>query len=291
MDLKSKRKGFSGVTHMLIALCLFMIILLIPIDLFKDYVTKLKSNIIFMVVAFTIIAGASLLPDLDNHESTAGYQLGFVGSIMKLFMTITSSIIFTLYRLKNDKEPVSMHRMFWHTPFSAMIFILLFLFIPKSNQVFGDMIIKAFKNKNLIEFVFEFTTPMLCLFLGFVSSLLGSNMLLYWPLKLFHVDRRTKSLIHKIIPILILIFSFNLTLNELRYIGITIGLGYMFHIIGDLFSQGSVPIIWPIPIKGQAYWKPWILGPFQIRTGGIVNMILNYGLLVVNFILFYVIFF
>lgn len=289
--LNRKVKGFSGVTHLLLALTLFFLLFLIPIGSLVDFVGLAKSDIKYFLVVMIIIGGASLLPDLDNDESTAGYQLGFIGVVIKTVMKTIAYIIYSFYHLKNDREPKSMHRLFWHTPFVAFLIILYFMFLfPTGKESFVDMITKLFEDKDISLFLINNTSVFILIVVSYACTLLGSNVLLYWPLKLLPISYKIKSLINNIVPIVVMVVVCMMPLDQLRFIGLSIGLGYLFHILGDLISQGSVPVHWPIPYKGKAWNTPWILGPFQIKTGGIVNTILNFVLIGVNVVLLITIF-
>lgn len=284
--LNSKIKGFSGITHILLALTFFFIMMLIPIDIMKEFVRLSKGDIKYFLSFMIVISGAALLPDLDNDESTAGYQLGIIGAIIRVFMKTTAYIVFSLYNLKNDKKPVSMHRLLWHAPIIPILSIVYFtVFMPVSNLSYKSLLTSAFYNKTMIDFVINNTSTTIVVIAAYISCKLGSNVLLYWPMKILPIGYRTRSLINTIIPMLVMIFIVTIPITQLKYIGIAVALGYLFHILGDMVSQGSVPIHWPIPWSGRAWNKPAILGPFQIATGGIVNTLLNFVLLGFNIIL------
>ena len=289
--LKQKVKAFSGITHVLLAVLLFLLLMMFPIPFLNEYVARLKSNIPLLFVSFIVLSGASLLPDLDNDVSTAGFQLGFIGSIMTTFMKSIAQMIYSLYNLKGDRPPKSMHRLFWHTPFVGILMIVFFWFkLPTGNLVFGEALVAAYKNKSLISFILANLSGFILILLAFISGHLGSNILLYWPLKLLPVGYRVKRIIEYLVPGFIFFYLFKATYTDLKFIGLSISLGYLFHIVGDAITKGSVPVIWPIPWKKQAWAKPRILGPFQIETGGLVNMILNFVFLILNVILMYKLF-
>lgn len=286
VQLEKKRKGFSGITHVLLAITLFLVVLLFPVSIVSDFISLALSNTLYFLIFLFILSGASLLPDLDNDESTAGYHLGIIGSIIKTFMKTTAFVVYSLYNLPNDRPPKSMHRLLWHTPFVAILILIYFIyFTPQGDISYWSVLVGAFKNKDFADLFINHTSTTLTIILAYICGKLGSNILLYWVLKLLPIKRYIKSLISSIIPLIILFYLLVIPISQLKYIGIAIGLGYLFHIIGDLISQGSVPVHWPIPYKKQAWHNPWILGPFQIRTGGIVNTILNFILLGLNIVL------
>jgi hypothetical protein len=75
----------------------------------------------------------------------------------------------------------------------------------------------------------------------------------------------------------------------------SIAVGYVYHIIGDLITKGGIPIF-PIPWHSRGGWQLWhhiTLPNFKlaIETGGTINTILNYVMIVVDITLAYIIFF
>jgi membrane-bound metal-dependent hydrolase YbcI (DUF457 family) len=75
--------------------------------------------------------------------------------------------------------------------------------------------------------------------------------------------------------------------SVIRFLGAGIYIGALFHCVGDAFSLGSIPFVYPIPVKKQAYWRPHI--PGQIETAGLANKILDIALLVADlFGLYYI---
>lgn len=284
--LRKKVKGFGGVTHVLLAITLLLLMLIYPFPYFKDFVGMAQESTKYFLIFLFIVSGAALLPDLDNDESTAGYQLGIFGSLIKVFMKTTAYIVYSVYNLKNDQPPKSMHRLLWHTPLIGLLILLYFVyFSPEGNQSYWNLITSTISNGTYTSFAINHIVTTVIMIIAYLCAVLGSNIILYWPMKILPFGNFIKSMINNIVPILILIFLLNIPIYELQYIGIAIGLGYIFHLVGDIITQGSVPLIWPIPWNGKAWNKPNILGPFQIRTGGIVNTIINFVLLGLNLFL------
>lgn len=286
-NLNTKKSGFSGITHILIAITLTLVMIRFPFKLTQDFVSFITSNWILIISSFLIIIGASLLPDLDNDISTATVQLGIIGALIKTSMQTISYIVYAFTRLRNDdKAPQSMHRKLFHTPFVAFLLIALFYFgLEIESNSFLNIVRDISLNKNWSE-ILSYPVTSICILLIFISTWLGINTIMYWPLKIVRISLlvKNKQILFILIAMAITYYSMTLPMTQLRYMGIAIGVGYLFHIIGDLFSEGSVPIIWPIPaLWAKKFWyAPNILGPFQIYTGGIVNKIINIGLLVLN---------
>lgn len=296
MSLREKHKGFSGITHFLIAIFLFFCMWLIPIPFSQDYIAAIKDNIIFAIIIFLIISGASLLPDLDSSPlqeggSTAVYQLGILGMGLSTLAITISGVVYSLFHTKYDEKPKSQHRMLFH---SALIPIALFLYsyfiIEDSNKILKNNL--NFNNISIAIMV-AFSA---------ISIYLGASMFLYKILSLIGKQKFTQILC-LIIMVLSIFYIINIPYKTLKLIGIAISLGYFFHILADMFSKGSSPILFPIPLpvsfknlifkrelKFQLWKKPNILGKFMITTGGIVNIILNFVMFGLDVLLFWFIF-
>ena len=287
--LKSKQQGFSGLTHMLIAALMFCLMFIAPLKICKNYVHLISQNKMFLFVVFFITIGSALLPDLDNPDgSTAGFQLSLVGKVLTTGMVSLSFVAYSLIHTGKDKKPISMHRMLFHAPVVPLIIGICFWFlIPASNIKFIDSFRIAMAHKTIPNFLIDNIAPFICIVFTFISSWLAASCILYRLMKLFH-NQRFSHILYIIIGLVCTFFAGNLSYTELRFIGLTIALGFFYHIFGDLFSQGSIPILFPIPIMGKFWWKP--VFPGQIYTAGIVNKILNIVLIVTDLVVPWVLF-
>ena len=265
-----------GKTHSLVSIMLLCICLVIPIDLLQNTVWLLKENILFFIVGVIVLAGGALLPDLDNSQSSAGSTLGFMGSIVTIFMQSTSSIIWTLMHSKRDRPPMTPHRYFWHTLVASFSIICLFLFgLPNGNET----ILQAIRNDSLIGFLTNNIVIVVFIFMVFMAVLCGSNMVLSKIIKFFNLPKA----LNYICPVLVLIYIFTLNFSHLRVLGICIGLGYLFHCIEDFFADSGVPLLWPIPIAGHMWFRCKF--PITCQTGGIINTMIDFIVLAIDIIL------
>lgn len=243
-----KIKGFMGKTHALLSIMLLCILLLIPINVFKDTLWLLKDNILFFITGLIILVGGSLLPDLDNVQSSAGSTLGFMGSMFTSFMQSTSTIVFKVAHTKSDREPPTPHRYFWHTLVASIgLFSIFFFGLPKGET----KILEDIQQKSIGTFLQENAIILFLLLIVYMAVLCGSNMVIYRLIKLFKLPRA----INHIFPVAMLVYLFFINYNQLRILGICVSLGYLFHCIEDCFADTGVPILWPIPIKGQMWHR------------------------------------
>jgi membrane-bound metal-dependent hydrolase YbcI (DUF457 family) len=126
-----------AVTHVLASI--------IPVDLYRDYVTKHKKHFTLFTILVAGIAG--LLPDLDIALSLIMSKLGW-------------------------QIPLLFHRGFTHT----LLFGLIFL-IPGLRLWFSK---NKYKKWGILFFVISFGITMHILLDLIISS--GSSILLFWPL-------------------------------------------------------------------------------------------------------------
>lgn len=239
-------KGFMGKTHALLSIMLLCVCLLIPINVFKETIWLLKDNILFFIIGIVVTVGGALLPDLDNVQSSAGSTLGFMGSMFTTFMQSTSNIIWNLVHTKHERRPPTPHRFFWHTLVAGMGILLLFYFgLPKGET----KIVEDIKEKSIGTWLQENVILLFFILFLFMTVLCGSNMVMYRIIKLFKLPKA----LNYISPMAICGYLFAIDYNHLRILGICIGLGYILHCVEDCFADTGVPILWPIPIKGQ-FW-------------------------------------
>ena len=278
---KSNVYGWMGKTHALLSVMLLCICLLVPINVFKETIWLLKDNILFFIVGLTCLVGGALLPDLDNCSSSAGSTLGFMGSIITIFMQSTSSIIWTLMHTRRERMPMTPHRYFWHTLVASGGIICLFWFgIPTGEST----IFTGIKEETLQVFLQNNIALLFFIIILFMAVLCGSDMILYRIIKWFKLPK----LLSYILPVLVLIYTFTLDYTHLRILGICIGLGYLFHCLEDFFADSGVPLLWPIPITGHMWFRCKF--PITCTTGGLINTILDIVVLAIDIVLIALVF-
>lgn len=278
-------KGFMGKTHALLSIALLCICLLIPIDVFKETIWLLKDNIVFFCVGIVVTVGGALLPDLDNNRSSAGSTLGFMGSMFTTFMQSTSEIFWNIVHTKRERRPPTPHRYFWHTLVASIGVISLFYFgLPK-----GDVkILEDIKEKGIGTWLQDNVVLLFFIIFLFMAVLCGSNMIMYRIIKFFKLPKA----LNYISPTAMCGYLFFIDYTHLRILGICIGLGYMFHCIEDCFADTGVPILWPIPIKGQ-FWhriKFFVTCKTDTEEPSLANTIIDIVALAVDISLIAIIF-
>lgn len=288
-ELLKEHSGFQGLTHWLIAVLLFFLMWLIPWSFANNYIDAINDSALFALIIFFVIGGAAILADLDSSPlqgggSAAIYQLGFLGDILSLMCITVSAVVYSIVHTRYDDKPKSQHRMLFHAPIIPIaIYIYVRIFIPSNDS-------KLWSNIGI-----ETAGIAFIVFLAGVSVYLGANMLMYKLLKLIGKQYYT-SKVCMFIMVSSVLYMLNMPYSQLKLVGTAVALGYMFHILSDLLTEGSVPLFFPIPIpnkKGHLrfWWKPYILGyRLAITTGGVFNIILNFALFGINIFLAWFIF-
>lgn len=301
--LNEEHAGFLGMTHWLISMFLFFCLWLLPIEYARDYINAINSNKLFFFLIIFIIGGASLVPDLDSSPvqeggSTAVYQLGFLGYLLSIAFITISGVIYSLFHTRYDAKPPSQHRMLFHAPIVPISIYVYTLYLSNKLEKFGySNIMEMIKEENS-SILFEYTGLLVILFFCGVSVYLGANMLLYKLLEIFKQQKYTQ-FIYLGIMVISIIYMLFMPIEQLELIFFSFSLGYLFHIFADVFSEGSCPLFFPIPLpykglnfkKLQLWRKPYFISSkFAITTGGALNTILNFVMMGLNFVLIWILF-
>lgn len=214
-----------------------------------------------MLIMFCMVAaGGALLPDLDNTASTAKSSLGIFGTGISAFMRATSPPIQELISSKYDRRSTGhedAHRGFYHTFLSGILFGALFAFLcsPVISIKAGGLII----NGKLISLILLFISVDLAF-----SAILGE----VW---------KSKKIMDSIVSI-VLAFAVSAVIwygmadhGNYTMIGVGLGIGWIIHILGDMFTVSGAPALFPLKIRGK-YW--YDIRFLKIKAGGAMeNMV------------------
>jgi len=267
MNTKIKKRieedyGFMGPTHAVSAIAFYLILALF----FKNFLINLgiSNNLLILVFSSIVIAGAALIPDLDNTQSTAMSVLGIFGEFVSNIMRTIAKIIYDLTKSKYDNSSSNPHRGFWHTILAG---ILLGILIKLSLNLNINLPIKIFtieKINDLFAFVWVFFTVQLAM-----SSLFNSFIKKY---KNLITGKILLLLLGTIITASLIYFN-----NDYSWIPVSISLGYVFHIIGDAMTAQGVPLLFPIKFKGKRWFNHRIM---KIHAGSDLEKMFIYPLFI-----------
>lgn len=281
-------RGFSGITHWLFGICAFFGLWLLPIDFSKNYVIYITQSILFAFTTFLTVSGSVMFPDLDSNPIQEGgsfalYQLGLIGHAISIFMITVSGVVYTILHTSVDEKPQSQHRMLFHAPSVPISFFIIVYFSKFGN---GSISSRGWNDTPVMIYII--------VFLAAICVYLGAAMLFYKALSIFHQENKTQFL-NIVCTAVSIYMMYNMDFDRIKMLGYAVSFGYLVHVISDLFSQGSIPLFFPLPMpvsfknwKLQIWKKPRI--PFAIETGGAINTILNFILTIIAGGLFYKIF-
>lgn len=296
--LKEQRNGFSGVNHVLIAIGLILLILLLPSFFDNPFSNFMKTNLsphdlksgVFTFFAVVLIMGGALLPDVDNSKADGGsmatWELGFIGSCLSSVMIMTSSFMTSIFKTKKDRLPPTQHRMFWHTLLVPLLMYLMIHYMCRGSSTTLYEVIKGSvdtRGINSLTLVFDFIALSLFVCLGlYVGAMCAlKKVCKFVPVlpqkfvKLFPGG-------FTIVGLILCVAYFSI--DEIKVLAYFVVIGYLFHLIGDLFADTGIPALFPIDvIIRRKFWGRYcLLGPFSPKTGSTLESVLKFVFLAVD---------
>ena len=251
--------AFMGRTHALSAVAVILAVFSFIPSLYMA-MSGGDGGYAMLAMFCMVAAGGALLPDLDNTASTAKSSLGVFGTGISAFMRATSPPIQELISSKYDRRSTGhedAHRGFYHTFLSGIIVGALFAFLcsPIISIKIGSLTV----NGRLISLLLLFMSVDLAM-----SALLGE----VWKAK-----RAMDSLVSIIVAFAIsaLIWYGMGEHGNYTMIGVGLGIGWIIHILGDMFTVSGAPALFPLKIRGK-YW--YDIRFLKIKAGGAMeNMV------------------
>lgn len=217
----------------------------------------------FLVMGTSVVAGASLLPDLDSFTATVTKSFGFFGRILYYLTNSLSMAVYTITKTSRDENKENGHRTFTHTLIGSILFGLLSLgltSVPGSVDIFSQ------------------DTP-----LAEVFGLLIMAFLLHLATAgLFAPQiKKAKSKLGLLAPYILMVFSvlttilvfFMLPEHTVNYQWLAAGVtgGMIIHILGDTITKMGTPLLWPIKIRGKRWYDVSLPAFLRITAGGTVE--------------------
>lgn len=198
-----------------------------------------------LLVAATV-AGWSLAPDLDHPGAVATRWGGWVTGWLSLALRELSAVAFEATRTPRDRDSEGTHRHLSHT--------FVFAAVVGGVTALGTAL-----------------SPWWGVLLPVtVGTLLAGRSLGRWVLGAGAV------------PVVWGLLAGGDELSPVRgWIGVAVALGCVVHILGDALTRAGVPFLWPLPIRGQRWFR--IATPYglRFRAGGGAERLLVFPLFVV----------
>lgn len=282
IDLSRERSGFSGVNHVLIAIMLSLLLLMVPVEPFSPFLSNIMSSPVFGIMGLLTICGGALLPDMDNLKSDGGsaatWSLGALGSIVSSLMVTISSIVTSVFHGRRDVRPDTQHRFFWHTLLVPLVGLLLTeLLVPDSSA-------------RVIDSVTSSAAVIIPLVLVAICIYVGAILLLKKICKVLPIGKPSIiALLLMVGSVLIVVFMLNE--HQLKMLTLCVSLGYLFHLVGDLFADGGIPALFPVTGIFGKFFMRVRLSPVTVKTGSTLESLLKIVFLAIDLVLAYLVFF
>lgn len=251
----SSDRAFMGATHAMSAIFVFLLVLVITPDGLRWALGS--ASIWIAILSLMTIAGACSLPDLDNTSSTSRNSLGPLGVGLSTIFRVSSRAIQTIVRTKRDDPTPNPHRGFWHTiPASAILGFLVFLGASMEGTI--DMPWGEVTHGGIFAFVIT----------GLLVHLSLSGLA-----KDFMKKVKKNSIIGELATFIVSFLLTSLVYFNLPddtgfwWLGVTVFVGCVIHIMGDAFTTAGVPIFFPLTAftKGKFWWNTRLT---SMKAGG-----------------------
>ncbi len=249
-------KAFMGTTHALSGFAVFLALVAFA-PAIAEWAGFTSPAII--VLAAVVVAGAALIPDLDNTTSTAKNSLGLLGEGLSIVFRGSATAIQTVVRGPRDDANVDPHRGFWHTiPASIILGVLVWLLTAIQAPVFipfiGDV---------TFGWIGAVVVAFICIHMAF-AGLFGKIIK-----KVIRGSAGFESALTLATSVAVLALFWFIPRDEnFWWLSIAVAMGAILHILGDAFTTAGVPLTFPIPVKGKLWWKTRFL---PIKAGGTVE--------------------
>lgn len=250
--------GFMGITHAMSAVAVVALVLALR----PSIVLALFDSASLLAVVATVlaIAGACMIPDLDNTSSRAKSDLGPVGSVLSGIFRVSSTLVQSAFATKYDRRGEwwpNPHRGLWHTPFMAVVSgvlvrLLVGIGAPVSLGRFGETTV------------------------GEVVALVVLSLMLHLALSsvfkpFMDKFKRGFGVAGDLVA---LALSVALSFSVLSSVSGSVGVGWVafalcagmvVHDLGDSFTTYGCPLLFPFPFRGKR-WYAFRLS--RIKAGG-----------------------
>jgi len=211
----------------------------------------LISSDILLAISILVGAGAGLWPDWDHTKATAATTFGWFSKTLAYFIENGSQFIYATTRRGRDAKRSGGHRTFTHTFLFAGL-SGIGVYFASSNEI----------AKLSILFV------MLCLGLrGLfpVATTKGRKRKLGSFLWFLYM-------VASLIPLAI--YMHKIPTIEPIVLAVTVAIGTAVHSLGDCLTNSGAPLLFPLPIHGQLWYR--FKAPARFSTGSELGKKIEY---------------
>lgn len=233
------------------------------------------------ILGTVMAAGAALAPDIDSKQSTVVRSFGIFGLVGYHIANGIGIGIRNLTATRKDGSVENGHRTFFHTSVMAVIMGLLVAFLTSFTNT-----VTLFGEEHPLGQVIA------VVLMGIFLNLALAGLL----------EKKIKKARATYGPYVLMLISFGLAAviafflpaeNEpgstgtYAWLGIAVGLGWYFHLLGDAITKMGVPLAWPVKVRGKRWYDVALPSFMRITAGGAFEkQILFPGLVVATVLLF-----
>ena len=213
--------------------------------------------------AVAVVAGA-LIPDFDNTSSTAKSSMGIFGEPITFAFRESSRLVQTIHTKQDAKSRAKahdvVHRGFWHSLVGAGALALIVNFLTSNPLTTAVLLPFGFVG---ISNLGALVAATLCLAAMHIA-MSGLNV---GALKAVKGVKNIGSTLMFLVSVAVTLLFFNaIPAGQYTWLGYSLGIGAVVHIIGDAFTKAGVPLFSPIiPRKGKL-WYTYRFATFEAKS-------------------------
>lgn len=217
----------------------------------------------YVLSAVAFVAGA-LIPDFDNTSSTAKSSMGIFGGPITFAFRESSRLVQTIHTKQDAKSRAKahdvVHRGFWHSLVGAVALALIVNFLTSNPLMTAIMLPLGFLGIGNLGALIAAVICLAALHIAVSGLNLGA-------LKAAKSTKNVGSTLMFLVSVAVTLMFFNsIPAGQYMWLGYSLGIGAVVHIIGDAFTRAGVPLFSPIiPRKGKL-WYTYRFATFEAKS-------------------------
>ncbi len=218
---------------------------------------------LYVLSAVAFVAGA-LIPDFDNTSSTAKSSMGIFGEPITFAFRESSRLVQTIHTKQDAKSRAKahdvVHRGFWHSLVGAGALALIVNFLTSNPLTTAVLLPFGFVGISNLGALIAATLCLAAMHIAMSGLNVGA-------LKAVKGVKNIGSTLMFLVSVAVTLLFFNaIPAGQYTWLGYSLGIGAVAHIIGDAFTKAGVPLFSPIiPRKGKL-WYTYRFATFDAKS-------------------------
>lgn len=218
---------------------------------------------LYVLSAVAFVAGA-LIPDFDNTSSTAKSSMGIFGEPITFAFRESSRLVQTIHTKQDAKSRAKahdvVHRGFWHSLVGAGALALIVNFLTSNPLTTAVLLPFGFVGISNLGALIAATLCLAAMHIAMSGLNVGA-------LKAVKGVKNIGSMLIFLVSVAVTLLFFNaIPAGQYTWLGYSLGIGAVVHIIGDAFTKAGVPLFSPIiPRKGKL-WYTYRFATFEAKS-------------------------